>query len=52
MKDLIFKLPPLPGQVIFFPTPYVSQWLLITGISLFLSGIVHHFLVLCPLGCG
>ena len=33
----------------FFQAPFVSQWLLITGMSLFLSDVIHHFLVLWPI---
>ena len=36
-------------MAIFFPAPFVSKWLLITGMSLFLSDVVHHFLVLWPI---
>jgi hypothetical protein len=36
-------------MAMFFPTPFVSEWLLITGTSLFFSDIVHHFLVLWPI---
>jgi hypothetical protein len=36
-------------MAVFFPTALVSNWLLITGMSLFLSDVIHHFLVLWPI---
>jgi hypothetical protein len=36
-------------MAVFFPTALVSNRLLITGMSLFLSDVIHHFLVLWPI---